>query len=152
MLGAKQSPQLPLPPPPIGFDESFLSEEIRGWFPLGFHRRRSPPTRCLVGPSPGACWATTGACDVCVHAGDAMLLVCRGEDYPGQPLAGRVGTALPCRPDEHLGDGERVLLLSTLLIPLQSWSLAIWSRPVSQAHRLCSVMLLLMQTCHVEFS
>jgi hypothetical protein len=38
---------------------------------------------------------------------DVVLLVCCGEDYPGQPLAGRAGTALPCRPDEHPGDGER---------------------------------------------
>jgi hypothetical protein len=37
---------------------------------------------------------------------DAVLLVCRGEDYPGQPLAGRAGTALPCRPDKHPDDGE----------------------------------------------
>jgi hypothetical protein len=72
-----------------------------------------------------------------------------GEVYPGQPLAGRAGTALPCRPDEHLGDGERVLLLSTLLLLLRPWSLAIWPRPVSQAHRLCSVMPLLMQACYV---
>jgi hypothetical protein len=93
----------------------------------------------------------SGGCDVCVHAGDAVLLVCRGEDYLGQPLAGRAGTALPCRPDEHLGDGERVLLLSTLLLLLRPWSLANWSRPVSQAHRLCSVMLLLMQACFSGF-
>jgi hypothetical protein len=59
-----------------------------------------------------------------------------GEDYLGQPLAGRVGTALPCRPDEHLGDGECLFLLSTLLLLLWPWSLAIWPRPVSQAHRL----------------
>jgi hypothetical protein len=38
---------------------------------------------------------------------DAVLLVCCGEDYPRQLLAGRAGTALPCRPDEHPGDGER---------------------------------------------
>jgi hypothetical protein len=30
-----------------------------------------------------------------------------GEDFLGQPLAGRAGTALPCRLDEHPGDGER---------------------------------------------
>jgi hypothetical protein len=37
----------------------------------------------------------------------AVLVVCGDEDYPRQPLAGRAGTALPCRPDEYPGDGER---------------------------------------------
>jgi hypothetical protein len=73
---------------------------------------------------------------VCEHAGDAVLLVCHGEDSLGQPLAGRAGTAQPCRPDEHLGVGECVILLSTPLFLLWPWSLAIWPRPVSQAHRL----------------
>jgi hypothetical protein len=41
-----------------------------------------------------------------------------GEDYLGQPLAGRAGTALPCYPDKHLGDGECLFLLSTLLLLL----------------------------------
>jgi hypothetical protein len=73
---------------------------------------------------------------VCEHPGDAVLLVCRGEDSLGQPLASRTGTALPCRPDEHLGVSECVILLSTPLFLLRPWSLAIWPRPVSQAHRL----------------
>jgi hypothetical protein len=30
-----------------------------------------------------------------------------GEVFLGQPLAGRAGTALPWRPDKHLGNGER---------------------------------------------
>jgi hypothetical protein len=33
-----------------------------------------------------------------------MLPVWLGEDFPRQPLAGHAGPALPCHPDEHLGD------------------------------------------------
>jgi hypothetical protein len=57
-----------------------------------------------------ACCATSGACDARVLAGgDAMVWCSRralSEVIPGQPLAGRAGTALPCRPDEYMGDSE----------------------------------------------
>jgi hypothetical protein len=54
--GANATPQHPLPPPPTGFVIRFLSEEIRGWIPLGFRRLRLPPSpmprwvlsRCLL--------------------------------------------------------------------------------------------------------
>jgi hypothetical protein len=105
-LGAKPSPQLPLPPPPVGIDGGFLSGEICGWFPTGFRRRRSPPTRCLAEPSPVLAVQPLVVVKCVCGRRAAVLLVCCGEDYPGQPLAGRAGTALPCRLDEHPGDGE----------------------------------------------
>jgi hypothetical protein len=102
-------------------------------------------------PSPSllfcACCATSGACDAWVLTrGSAMVWCSRcvlGEVIPGQPLAGHVGTALPCHPDEHLGDGECDSPLSLIFFfSLWPWSLTKWSRSVSQAHRPCSVMLL----------
>jgi hypothetical protein len=66
MLGAKPLPQLPLPPPPVGIDGSYLSGEICGWFPPRFSP--SPvasdlmPRRALS----RACCATSGGCEVCV--------------------------------------------------------------------------------------
>jgi hypothetical protein len=92
-------------------------------------------------PSPLlACCATTGACDTWVHTGGSAVVWCSrcvlSEVFLGQPLAGRIGTALPCRLDEHPGDGKCYILLSTLLLLLRPKSLAIWPRPVSQAHRL----------------
>jgi hypothetical protein len=77
---------------------------------------RFPPPSIAsdLGASPSllfcACCATSGACDARVLAGGSAVVWCSrcvlGEVILGQPLAGRAGTALPCRPDEHLGDGE----------------------------------------------
>jgi hypothetical protein len=110
MLGAKLSPQFPLPLTPIGIGGSFLSGEIWGGFPSV----STAIDRLRFGASPSllycACCATSGACDALVLAGGSAVVWCSrcvlGEVILGQPLAGRAGTALPCRPDEHLGDGE----------------------------------------------
>jgi hypothetical protein len=147
MLGAKWSPQLPLPTPLVGIYESFLSREI--WVV-------SPSVSAAIehlrlGASPSllfwACCATSGPCDARVLAGRSAVVWCSrcvlGEVILGQPLAGRAGTTLPCHPDEHLGDGEYDSPLSLIFFfSFWPWSLANWSRSVSQTHRPCSVMLL----------
>jgi hypothetical protein len=110
MLGANPSPQLPLPPPPVGINGNFLFGEIWGGFPsvataTGCHRHDTSPS-----PPSCACCATSGACEVWVLAGGSAVVWCSrcvlGEVFLGQPLAGHAGTALPCHPDEHPGNGE----------------------------------------------
>jgi hypothetical protein len=110
MLGANPSPQLPLPPPPVGIDGNFLFGEIWGGFPSV--AAATSRLRHDASPSPPscACCATSSACEVWVLAGGSAVMWCSrcvlGEVFLGQPLSGRAGTALPCRPDEHPGDGE----------------------------------------------
>jgi hypothetical protein len=48
-------------------------------------------------------------------AGGAVLPVVHGEDFPRQPLAGRAGTAPPCRPDKRLASVSVSSFLSTPL-------------------------------------
>jgi hypothetical protein len=124
MIGAKPSPQLPIPPPPVGIDGSFLFEEICGWFPLGFRCRRSPPTWCLAEPSPVLAVRPLVVVKCMRGRRDVVLLVCRGEDYPAQPLAGRAGTAMPSRRAPRRW-WAWLLLLSILLLLLWPRSLAI---------------------------
>jgi hypothetical protein len=79
-----------------------------GWFPP---RDLPPPnTSDAVTRRAGACWATSSAWAMRVPAGRSAMVWCSwcvlDEVFPRQPLAGRAGTALPCHPDELLGDGE----------------------------------------------
>jgi hypothetical protein len=74
---------------------------------------------------------------------------CCGEVNLGSHPAGRAGTAPPCRLDKRLGAWwVSSSSSSSPSTPLPGHGLQpCWSRPVSQARRACSVMLLLLDVC-----
>jgi hypothetical protein len=77
-----------------------------GWsFPSGSTASEHPC--CSASPSWSLLSLLRCLFFVCAHrwkCQGVVLPVRLGEDFPRQPLAGRTGTALPCHPDEHLGD------------------------------------------------
>jgi hypothetical protein len=109
MLGANLSPQLPLPPPPVGIDGNILFGEIWGGFPsvaaaTGHLRHDASPS-----PPSCACCATSGACDVWVHAGGSAVVWCSPCARWSLPWAasGRPHRHCPAMPFRRApGDGE----------------------------------------------
>jgi hypothetical protein len=132
---ATYSPLHPLPAPPRGFTDRSLSEEIG----VIFFPRNIPPLSTPAAVPPELELAKL-----------ALVLVFRvsppvrlGEDVPRQPLAGRAGTALPCHPDEHLGDWwASPSPLHPLPLLLAMVSDQNWSRSVSYTHRHAYVVML----------
>jgi hypothetical protein len=103
----------------------------------------SPLISHLAGPLHLACCACLrwSKC-VCAHRWKRRMRCSRwyrGEDFLGWHLAGRAGTAPPCRLDTRLG--ERWAFLHLLYPALLFSDHGLW--PVSKAHRACSVMRLL---------
>jgi hypothetical protein len=119
---ARYSPPRPIPSPPKGFVGRLLSEEIWVVSPLGICRLRAPPMRCLdvLGP------AELGELALVLEPRECSPVEASRSDAPGvawwrlpQAASGwprRPCPALPCHPDEHLGDWWALLLLSNPLL------------------------------------
>jgi hypothetical protein len=141
-------PPPPLPMPPVGNRGIFPSEEIWMMFPFGIRRHHSPPIWCFA-ELPPLCLLCNLWCLSCTRTRrwrrrGVVLPVSARWSQP-RVVSSRPRGHYPAMPSGQ-APGCMVSafsISSTFLFSALAMVSGHWSKPVSPAHRACSVMLLL---------